>query len=293
MSVPCNALNSIQIIVGCDLHKQIPPPPPAGPLPAPHVVLYVTGLAMPATAKQSTTVKAGWGYALGRQHDLGMGIYHFAANALLPLVWAGAGNKAEFGVASVNVGGISGSSARMAVAVVPWIGINFQLDCCEPAPLPMSRCIASFNTVVAGFTLRDFVAGFVSGVIDSLYVWVVGKIAGAIVGGAGALIEGILAEVTGGISVMLQIGILGAAFPTVATYIGSVAELLVGWTIGSPLGYSFDSIHGHKLPWTSWGGELNDSINEWISPTPKPPKAAPPSSTPPSSSTPPPSSPSP
>lgn len=38
------------------------------------------GLAMPATAKRSTTVKAGWGYALGRQRDLGMGIYHLAAN---------------------------------------------------------------------------------------------------------------------------------------------------------------------------------------------------------------------
>lgn len=280
MKVPCKALNSIQMIVGCDFHKQIPPPPPAGPLPAPHIVLYMTGLAMPATAKISTSIRAGWGWSLGRQHDLGMGIYHFAANALLPLVWAGAGNKAEFGVASVKVGDISGSSARMAVAVVPWIGINFQLDCSEPLPLPLSRCIASFNTVVAGMTLADFVAGVISGIVDAIYVYVVGKIAGAIVSGAGAIIEGILAEVTGGISVMLQIGLVAAAFPTAAAYIGGVAELLVGWTIGSPLGYSFDSIAGHKLPWTSWGGELNDSINEWISPTPKP-AALPPASAPP------------
>jgi hypothetical protein len=101
------------------------------------------------------------------------------------------------------------------------------------------------------------------------------------VGAAGAAIQGILALVTDGVSVMLEVGLVAAAFPTAAAYLGGIAELLVGWTIGSPLGYSFDSIGGHKLPWTSWGGELNDSINEWISPTPKavaPPPASTPSS---------------
>jgi hypothetical protein len=59
----------------------------AGPLPAPPVVTAVMMMAHPSGTKAATTVRAGWGYALGRQHDHSMGPYHFAANTLLPLVW--------------------------------------------------------------------------------------------------------------------------------------------------------------------------------------------------------------
>jgi hypothetical protein len=31
MPVGCKALNSIQLVAGCDFHKQIPPPPPGRP----------------------------------------------------------------------------------------------------------------------------------------------------------------------------------------------------------------------------------------------------------------------
>jgi exonuclease VII small subunit len=117
MPVGCKALNSIQLVAGCDFHKQMPPPPPAGPLPmAPHAVVSCMGFAMPATAKQSTTVKVGGGYAIGRQHDLGAGMYHFAPNTLLPLIWAGAGNKAEFGSSTVSID-VGDKSLRMAVAL--------------------------------------------------------------------------------------------------------------------------------------------------------------------------------
>jgi hypothetical protein len=269
MPVPCKALNSFHLVAGCDLHKQIPPPPPVGPNPfAPHVVVYCLGFAMPSTSLKSATVKAGMGHALGRQHDLGMGIYHFAANILLPLVWAGAGNKAEFGVASVTIGATPQGPKRMAVALVPFVGLNLQLDCCEPLPLSTSLVCASFNDVSAGFTLRDCIAGFVAMRVDQLYVFLVGAVTGVLSKVASTALTFALGKFVATNTAMLAIGVVAAAFPTTAAYIGAVANQLVGWTIGSPLGYSFD------LPWTSLGGKLNDTITEWISPTPNAPATA-------------------
>lgn len=103
--------------------------------------------------------------------------YHAAANLLLPIVWAGAGNKCEFGSSSVKV-----KTGRIAVALVPVAGLNLQLDCNEPAPAPFSICFSCTNTVMAGFILMDCIAGFVAMAVDSFAVWVVGKVSGAIVG---------------------------------------------------------------------------------------------------------------
>jgi hypothetical protein len=172
--VACKVLNATHVVVGLDFHNSIPPPPPAGPEPMPHIVVTVLGAASPSTAKMSTKVMAGpGGAALGRQHDVGPGIYHVAVNALLPIVWAGAGNKAEFGVSSVVT-----DQGRLAVAVVPMVGINAQLDCANPCPTPTSVAIASTNTVLAGFTLGDFVGGVAAGVSDTLITWLVDNISG-------------------------------------------------------------------------------------------------------------------
>ncbi|HZL18190.1 MAG TPA: hypothetical protein VFG23_10630 [Polyangia bacterium] len=282
----CKALNSFQLVAGCDLHKNIPPPPPVGPLPmAPHAVVYCIGFALPSTSKKSETVKAGWGHALGRQHDIGMGPYHFAGNLLLPLIWLAAGNKAEFGSGSVKIG-VSGKPLRMAVALVPVLGLNLQLDCNEPCAFPSSTCVATFNTVAAGFTLGDCVGGFAAMIGDIAVALISSKIAGAITKGAGAIVMGILAEVSGGITVMLAAGLAAATFPTVAYYLGAVSDLVVGWAVGSPLGYSLSWAPGNV-----YGGKLNDWINntfsDYISPTPPPPLPPASTTTPPTSSTPP------
>jgi hypothetical protein len=272
----CKALNSFQLVAGCDMHKQIPPPPPVGPLPmAPHAVVYCVGFALKSTSKASSTVKAGWGHALGRQHDIGMGPYHFAANALLPLIWLGAGNKAEFGSGTVKVD-VDGGGLRMAVALIPMVGLNLQLDCNEPCALPTSTCVASFNTVKAGFTGMDCLAGFASMITDIAVTWISGKIAGALTKGAGAAITGILARVGDGVTVMLAAGVVASAFPTVTYYLGATTNLVVGWMVGSPLGYSFGWAPGNV-----YGGKLNDAVNDYISPTPTPPPSLPPSTPPP------------
>lgn len=271
MPADCKALNSFQLVAGCDFHTQMPPPPPTGPLPmGPHVVVYCMGFAMPSTAKQSKTVKAGWGYALGRQHDLGMGIYHFAANILLPVVWAGAGNKAEFGCSTVSVD-VDGSGMRMAVALVPVVGLNLQLDCNNPCPMPTSTCVASLNTVTAGFSLADCIAGFVSMAVDVAITWLSSKIVGGIFKGIGAM----LGKLNWGITVMLVAGVVGSRFPRAAEFVSQTASLLLGWLVGSPLGYS-----AGWSPVGVLGGRANDAINDWISPAPASPAALPPSSTP-------------
>jgi hypothetical protein len=278
MAVGCNALNSTQLVAGCDFHKQMPPPPPAGPLPmAPHPVVYCMGFAMPATAKQSTTVKAGSGYALGRQHDLGAGMYHFAPNILLPLIWAGAGNKAEFGSSSVFIG-VNGQAQRMAVALIPGAGLNLQLDCNEPCAMPTSVCIASFNTVTAGFTVADCIAGFAAMAADIAVTWLSAKIVGGVGKMAGAGIAAVLGRSALGIQTMLAVGVVASAFPTTTAYVGAVANLLGGWVAGSPLGYSPDwALINNVYP-----SEANNAINDWISPTPTLPNT-PPSSLPPTS----------
>jgi hypothetical protein len=241
------------------------------------VVVYCIGFAMKATSKASSTVKAGWGHALGRQHDIGMGIYHFAPNALLPLVWAGAGNKAEFGSSSVKVD-VDGAGLRMAVALIPGAGLNLQLDCNTPCALPTSICVASLNTVMAGFSLADCLAGFAAMIADIAVTYLSGKIAQGLVAGAGAVVAGILAEVAGGLEIMLVAGVAAAAFPTAAEFLGKAAEQVVGWMIGSPLGYSFSWAPGNV-----YGAALNDAVNDYISPSPAPtaPPSASGSSTPP------------
>jgi hypothetical protein len=273
--VQFNALNSIQLVAGVDMHKNLPPVPPA---PAPHVVAYLMGLADPDTSKQSDNVKVGWGYALGRQHDLGRGLYHFAVNALLPVVDLGAGNKAEFGCATVTIGhcGSGKDSLRIAAALIPFAGLNLQLDCDEPCPMPTSMCVASFNTVYVGMTAMDILAGFVAGAVDCFLTWLVSFVSGKIA-------TAVLAPVLGlfGPEALLLGWLLGA---------DTIASLPIGWLIGSPLGYSYEGNffgltgkHVYSAPGSKYGGKLNDWLNDHISKAPTAPKAPAPAGSPGSS----------
>lgn len=267
-----NLLNTIQLVAGCDMHKQIPPPPPAGPVPAPHVVVAVMGMAHPSGTKASTTVRAGWGWALGRQHDLSMGMYHIAGNLLIPLVWAGAANKAEFGSASVSVD-VSGAGLRLAVAVIPGAGLNIQVDCNEPCALPTSICIASLNTVYAGFSLADFIGGLVAMVSDIAITYIVGEIADVITGALGSLAIAGLGEVLALLGPeALLVGALGEI--VAGPIIHEAVKMGIGWLIGTPLGYSYTGpVPGtggaaHFGPGSTYGGQFNDFLNDSISPRP-------------------------
>jgi hypothetical protein len=254
MPVGCNVMNTLDNIFGLDMHKNVPPPPPVGPVPAPHLVVATLGMAFPlASSKAVTDVFADHGMVVARQHDLAIGTqpYHFGVNALLPVVLLGAGNKSEFGVGSVQT-----KNGRLAVALVPLAGINPQLDCNEPYPKPTSMCIASFATVEAGFTLGDFIGGVVAMASDVFFTWLVSTISSKAIPWA--------IEAAFGIEGLLVAGLFGAAFPVAGEYAKEMGEMAVGWFIGTPLGYSF------PFPWTGWGGAINDFFNDLFSPTPTP-----------------------
>jgi hypothetical protein len=170
-----------------------------------------------------------------------------------------------------------GKTARMAVACVPFVGINMQLDCndipwlakCTASlPAPTSVCVASFNTVLAGFTLGDFVGGLVAGLCDTVIVYVVGKI-------SGFLVEDLAPALVGAIfgpEAVLAVGLVGAAFPITFEMAQGSLELAIGWAIGTPLGYSPDPDKNplHLGLTSKYGAKLNDAVNNLISPTPPP-----------------------
>jgi hypothetical protein len=251
MKIASKVLNSIQLVAGCDLHDQLPAPPPM----APHVVVAMMSLASPATSKISATVKAGWGYALGREHDLGPGPYHFATNLLLPLISLAAGNKAEFGCASVQIGGcgVPPTSAQMAVAIGGLSGVNLQLDCGDPLPGPTSTCIASLNTVHAGLTGADVLAGAATMVVDSAITWFVAKLSGALTAGA----------FRGVGRVLRLLGIEELMDATFQKASREPVKMLLGWFFGTPLGYSLPAEHHHWLaPGSTYGSNLDRFIEQ-------------------------------
>jgi hypothetical protein len=113
---------------------------------------------------------------------------------------------------------------------------------------------------------------------DTAVTWLSSKIVGGVFKIAGAGIAAVLGKVACGIQVQLAVGVVAAAFPTAAEYTGAVANLLMGWVVGSPLGYSPDAAAVNYV----YPGKANDAINDWISPTPALLPAAP-SPPPPSS----------
>jgi hypothetical protein len=264
------ALNSNQLVVGCDVHKQMPPMPPAGPVVAPHRVVGMMGSAMKATSKQSTTVKAGSGYALGRQHDLGMGTCHIAPNLLLPLVTAGAGNKAEFGSSTVKVR-VGKDSLRMAVAVDGDLGLNLQLDCNEPCPAPSSLCVASFNTVKAGFTVGDCVGGYAAMAADTAVSWAASKFIGGVAKKAAGPIAKQLGKSAWATHAMAAAKAGIAAHPATAESIRAAANVAASFVVGSPLGYS-PQFAGVNVVYPS---ENSDAINDQLPPALGLPAASP------------------
>jgi hypothetical protein len=254
--IGCNALNGVQVVVGCDMHNQIPPPPPVGPVPAPHLVVWGMGLAFPSTSKKSKKkVSVGYGLALGRQHDLGIGPYHAAINALIALVWAGASNKAEFGSSTVQI-----DTGRMAVALIPLLGINLQLDCGDaPCALPTSVCVATLNPVKVGFTLSDAMGGFAAMGFDIALTFIVSK-------GVGMAVDKGFFAMMGPLAKSFE-AVFAARLrhPSIEYSIMKGLGILVGWAVSSPLGYSVET------RWNKWG-LLNDSVNDSLSPSPAKPK---------------------
>jgi hypothetical protein len=197
-------LTTLQPIVGVDMHKSIPPPPPAGPLLVPHPVVWGVGLSQwtsfmwavatsKATSPESKCPKpiaVGAGHACGRTHDAGPHAGHLWPNVLLPLVLLGSASKAEFGSGKVKVGTATGT-LDMAVNVA--YAMNFNLDCQEfpLPPMPTGMAFTIYYNVTAGFSLMDFVRGLIQMGVDLLISWAVGAICAVLTGAIKGLISGL------------------------------------------------------------------------------------------------------
>ncbi len=154
----------------------------------------------------------------------------------MPLIWAGAANKAEFGCASVTVGHCGADKASVTMAVALPGGLGLQLDCGEPCPWPSSLCIASLNTVHAGLTTADAVAGFGAMVVDLALTWALGKV-------AGVLTTALQQQAFNALGYVLSllgpdVRLVAALDTAMARETGEVVKTVMGWFIGTPLGYS-------------------------------------------------------
>jgi hypothetical protein len=197
--VGMKCLNTIQPIIGVDMHKTIPPPTPPPPF-APHVVVWGEGWSQKtgfmwavanskAASPESATAKPValcWGYAIGRGHDAGPHPGHIWPNILLPIILIGSGSKSEFASGTVK-----NPKGNMAIAVA--YAVNMNLDCQDfpIPPLPTGFVMAMFSTVKAGFTLGDFLGGLFSMLIDMLITWVSGLICAGIMSALSAAGRGL------------------------------------------------------------------------------------------------------
>lgn len=195
-------LSTLQPIVGFDLHKTIPPPPPAGPLPVLHPVVWGVGLSQKsglmwavatsrACSPESLCTKpiaVGGGHACGRTHDAGPHLGHAWPNLLMPLLIMGSTSKAEFGSGTVKVG-TAGGPKDMAVNVGQ--AINFNLHCQEfpLPPTPSGFAIAVNYNVRAGFALMDFVRGLIQMGLDMAITWAVSALCTSLMGSIKGVLE--------------------------------------------------------------------------------------------------------
>lgn len=204
-------LTTIQPIVGADFHKSIPPPPPAGPLMVPHVVVWGSGLsqktgfmwAIAATSRASSPESGclkptvvGFGHGCGRTHDAGPHPGHIWPNALLPIILLGSSSKAEFGSGTVKiaVSPQGGGSLDMGVNVA--YVLNTNLDCQDfpLPPLPTGLSFTIHYSVLAGFSLMDFLRGLIQMAMDMALTWLVGLACAGLTAGLSGLIGKIMGK---------------------------------------------------------------------------------------------------
>jgi hypothetical protein len=236
VGLPCIA--AFMPIVGCDFHKELPPLPVA---PVPHVVLwFIYGIGNPNTSRVEMSVRTPIGAMACRGHDAGPFVGHIPippiSAVMLPAVLAGSGSKCEFGAGSVKVGS-HGYPAAVGLLFV----IGPQLHCNDlpiPGLNPTCPCFTGFTisilnlTVRAGFSLADFVASMAAAYYDIIVTAAIAFVAGKIGDVVGKTVGGLVLA-------SLPVGFAQLVFAIVApdiisTYMGT----LVGWAIGTPLGWS-------------------------------------------------------
>jgi hypothetical protein len=202
---------------------------------------------------RSKEVDCRFGNPMMRGTDIKAGIPHipWVPNFILyPLLYtAMSGSQSHFGVSTVQT-----EVGPVAVAVLKYV--NFNLNCEGPLscpPLPTGMVIAH-NTVLAGMTMGDFIAGLVTMVAISLLQFAFDHILPFLTKLGGRLLKSLLKRVLGGVIRMLPLkkGFVTAiivltlrnqirkASPAERAVLNELFGLFVDWSSGSPMGFSFE-----------------------------------------------------
>lgn len=270
----CCVIANYHPMVGVDFHDGFPAVIPLPIVPrAPHVVFAVVrfGPWWMANGVENENIQMPPGNAMAKVFDIGMFIPHLTFPALDSFVWMAiytllSSSQGHFGVASVK-------TPKGPIAVALMLYANPQLHCETPLPPLPTGVVLAPNTVVAGLTLGDLLAGILSMVLTSALTWGLSKAVPWLTGKLTSTIMGGLIRVVP-TRIMLPATILGAAlaqhFP-ITTAIGTQAiNIAIGWAVGSPMGFSFDPAHGGfqspfgniLTPKDDQGGSLADPIGK-------------------------------
>lgn len=237
----CCVIANYHPMLGVDFHDSFPtfigPLVPRGP----HIVGAIVrfGPWWMAGSKETTKVVTPPGNVISKVFDIGMFIPHIP---LVPDVYFWlyilvSSSQGHFGVASVQ-------TDKGPIAAALMLFVNPQLQCEGPLTMPPAPTgvVLAPNTVVAGMTIGDVIAGFVTMVITSAVTFGLAHFLNFAVP---ALANGIMNSLIRVVSprIMLPATLIGAVlvqrFP-VATALGvNIVNTLIGWSVGSPMGYSF------------------------------------------------------
>ena len=199
-----NVLKTNHFMMGLDFHDCKVSPSQPLPIPMiPHSVFApLEGYVNANSVKKAAKTNAEWVPMLQRGTDIGQVIPHFCLNILLPFIIAASASKSFFGANTVKLEGTG-----VAVAVLQNANINLDCGGAIGPPTPTGYVFAPC-TVRAGMTYGDLIAGILEMLVEGLIQWVIG----------------------------VGLFILTVDMPFGA---GDLLDLLLGWLIGTPLGYSF------------------------------------------------------
>jgi hypothetical protein len=226
----CCVITRYHPMVGCDIHTAFPTPIPVPFMP--HIVFAVARLGFwwMAKPKESPTVNTAAGPPLATIFDIGMLIPHIGPNIPLrtAFLMLTSSSQGHFGVHSVQIDTNSGEGP---IAVALQLFVNPQLNCNDLGGLTLglpTGALFAPNTVVAGLTLGDLLAGVLSMLLTSLTTMVLGKLTDL---AGGALMRQLNTRMPAWLLSKLPRISLGP-------YSSEIVKLLKGWSIGSPMGYS-------------------------------------------------------
>ncbi|MCK6588390.1 MAG: hypothetical protein HUU21_36065 [Polyangiaceae bacterium] len=301
----CCVITRYHVMAGVDRHtswvqQPIPPWLPIGP----HFVgaMCQFGPWWMAKPNRSTTIDTVIGAPMSRGFEIGMFIPHLGVNSifLLAIYLLTSSSQAHFGVSSVLIEVDGSGSGPVAVAL--FLFANPQLNCDDfsfyPGPLPTGLLLAP-NTIVAGLTIGDLIAGIYSMILSSLATaligfvtgkigpglrWMGGKLSPFVKAGAGKVIRGTDRLVSGMIvrfstkrlgpffAYKMFTGVVGEAGGALSRVLGAFARSPIGKAtdkeamkiLETLLGFAIGSPAGYGMPGAPLGSLPIQQVASYI-----------------------------